>query len=97
MWKLLKFLVWTALATGLGIALATYEVGGKTPVQHFQRVWKQNGMATKLDGWKIGAREAFEDGKDSISRTWDKKPTERHSRADREAIEKLVAKRNQSK
>lgn len=97
MWKFLKFLIWTAIATGFGIALATYEVSGRTPVQHFQRAWKKNAVATKLEGWKISAIEALEDGKDDLSRAWDKEPKERHSREDREAVQKLIAKRNQSK
>jgi hypothetical protein len=97
MWKFLKFLIWTGIAMSFGIALATYEVSGRTPVQHFQRAWKKNGAAAKLDGWKLGAIEALEDGKDAVSRAWDKEPKERHSREDRESIEKLIAKRNQSK
>lgn len=97
MWKLLKFLVWTGFALWVGVLLATYEVHGRTPVQHLQRAWKHSGAAPKLDQLKKGIHGTLEDAKDSVSTAWDKKPKERHSAEDREAVNKLVAKRNEAK
>lgn len=97
MWKMLKTLIWTGLAVGLGIFLATFEVGGRTPVQHFQRTWKQQGGAGKIDQLKNRIHGAVDDAKDALSSAWDTKPKERHSPEDREAINKLVAKRSGEK
>ncbi len=97
MWRLLKFLVWTGCAIGLGILLATTLVGGRTPVQHLQRAWKQHGFSSKIEELKTGVGNAVEDAKDSLTTALDKKPKERHSQEDREAVNKLVAKRNAEK
>ncbi len=97
MWSLLKFLVWTGFAIWLGVFLATHEVGGRTPVQHLERVWKRHGFSAQVKDLKGHVHSAVEDAKDSISTVWDKKPRERHSAQDREAVNKLVAKRNEEK
>ncbi len=97
MWKLLKFLLWTGLAVWVGILLATHEIASRTPVQHFQRAWKRNGASAKLDELKNGIHGVVDDAKDALSSAWDKKPKERHSPEDREAVNKLVAKGNGAK
>ena len=97
MWKLLKFLGWTGVAVWLGVVLATHEIRGRTPVQHLQRAWKHSGASPKIDELKKGIHGALDDAKDAVSTAWDKKPKERHSPEDRQAVNKLVAKRNESK
>ena len=37
---LLKFLVWTGCAVGLGLFLATAQIGGRTPWEAVQRAWR---------------------------------------------------------
>jgi len=97
MWSLIKFLVWTGFAIWFGIFLATHEVAGRTPVQHLERVWKKHGFSAQVNQLKGNITSAVEDAKDSASTVWDKKPRERHSQQDREAVNKLVAKRNEEK
>jgi hypothetical protein len=79
--------IWTVGAVALGIALATVQVGGKTPWQHTQRAWHEYVSPTQE---KLQARvsDTFEDAKDKLvhSRT----PHEHHSEADRTALSKLV-------
>lgn len=97
MWNLLKFLVWTGLSVVLGVFLATHEIAGRTPVQHFQRAWKQSGASSKLDELRRDVQGAFEGAKDTVSTALDRKPKERHFPEEREAVNKLVAKRNEPK
>jgi len=40
---------------------------------------------------------AVEDSKDTVSTVWDNKPRERHSPEDRQAVDKLIAKRQEGK
>jgi hypothetical protein len=72
----IRFLLWTSICVGLGIYAATYQVDGKTPVQHIQQIWNHS-PAKKM----ILAHE-------------ESAPTEQHSEADRDAINRLVAKRS---
>ncbi len=41
MFQVIKFVVWTACAVGLGIFLAKGEIDGRTPLEHAERAWKQ--------------------------------------------------------
>ncbi|HYR56492.1 MAG TPA: hypothetical protein VEM39_10245 [Myxococcaceae bacterium] len=97
MWGLLKFLIWTGFAIWLGIFIATQPVAGHTPMQHLERVWKQHGFSAQVNNLKGRAQGAVEDAKDSLSTVWDKKPRERHTAQDRQAVNKLVAKRGEDK
>jgi len=67
----IRFLLWTSMCIALGIFIASYEVDGKTPAQHFKQIWKN----------AAAARQAAA------------APTETHSAADKEAINRIVAKR----
>lgn len=97
MWGLIKFVVWTGFAMWLGVFAATRPIAGRTPVEHFERFWNGHGLSGKVNGHlkelkgKLSA--AAEDAKDKASTAWDNTPRERHSREDRQAIDKLVAKR----
>jgi hypothetical protein len=101
MWALLKFLVWTGFSIWLGVFAATRQVAGRTPVQYLERFWNQHGFSAKLNEkvkeLKGHLSATAEDTKDSVSTVWDKKPRERHSREDRQAVDKLIAKRQEQK
>lgn len=67
----IRFLLWTSMCIGLGIFVASYEVDGKTPAQHFRQILK-SAQQVKLP---VAA------------------PTETHSAEDRDAVNRIVAKR----
>ncbi len=69
----IRFLLWTSMCIGLGIFIASYEVDGKTPAQHFKEIWKNAAVAKK-----------------AMSSAG---PSETHSVEDRQAIDRIVAKR----
>jgi hypothetical protein len=84
---LLRRLGWAVGFTALGAVLATAEVGGRTPLQH---------LGTALAGpvWhgvKAGADSLYERARGLVS----SRPVEHHSPEDREALNKLIAKRAQ--
>ena len=82
---LLRRLVWSAALVALGAVLATTEVSGKTPLQHL-------GAAMTGPVWhsvKAGAETAYERARGLLA----SKPVEHHSPEDREALNKLIAKR----
>ncbi|MBE2248828.1 MAG: hypothetical protein IAE78_04705 [Myxococcus sp.] len=93
--RLLVTLVWTLTCIGVGIAASTVEVSGKTPWQHAQKLWKTDGekrlgdareQATELAGQvskKVGA----------TVKDLNERPLDRHSPAERDALEKLIANR----
>jgi hypothetical protein len=94
----LKWLVWTACAVGLGVFLASGDVGGRTPLEHMSRAWKQTVSPSKLDRVKDGLHDTFEDAKDAVSDAKDKvtgkpaaAPRERISKDDRDAVNRLIA------
>ena len=101
MWALLKFLVWTGFSIYLGVFAATRRVAGRTPVEHFERFWNAHGFSTKVNetvkDLKGHFSTAVEDSKDTVSTAWDNKPRERHSPEDRQAVDKLIAKRQEGK
>jgi hypothetical protein len=80
----IRFLLWTSLCIGLGIFAASYEVDGKTPVQHVKQIWKQSPHS--VEG-------TIEKAKKSLVSHEETGPSEQHSDSDRDAINRLVAKR----
>jgi hypothetical protein len=95
---LLKFLVWTACAVGLGVFLAKGEIGGRTPLDHMERTWKRNvhpsqveRMKDGMDRVKDGLEDALEDAKDAVGRKTAPAPRERITSEDREAVNRLIA------
>ena len=95
MFGIVKFVVWTSCAVGLGIFLASYEVDGKTPVEHAQKLFKQQKVPGKLDQVKEGVEGAIEDARKHVGSK--AAPTEHHSESDKNAIDALLAKRASSK
>lgn len=100
---ILRVVLWTALCFGLGIFAGTADVGGKTPWQHAQGLWKQQGP--RLEKVKAGAADVVDGAAGVVE---DVKfrvapgdaaggPKERHSKADRDAIDQIIAKRGQAK
>jgi hypothetical protein len=87
---ILKFVLWTSVAVGLGIFLASFPLFGKTPLEHAQRAWKTQGSG-QVAQLKAGLGDALEEAKDVVSS--DKKIRERHSPEDREEVNQLISKR----
>lgn len=63
---LLKFLVWTACAVGLGIFLAGVDIEGRTPMEHAQRAWKQHVNPSAVDRAKGGLRQALDGAGEAV-------------------------------
>lgn len=91
----LKFLVWTTCAVGLGIFLASADLDGRTPLEHLQRAWKRNVNPSAVDRMKNGVGDAFDDVKDAVGnvRADPDEPRERHSDADRAAVNRILARK----
>ncbi|MFP2910340.1 hypothetical protein ACLESD_35940 [Pyxidicoccus sp. 3LFB2] len=87
----LKFIVWTACAVGLGIFLATGKVDGRTPLDHMERAWKRTVKPSAVDRVKDGLEDAYEDAKDAVSKKTDAPPRERISAEDRAAVNRIIA------
>jgi hypothetical protein len=82
---LLRRLFWAASLVALGAVLATVQVSGRTPLQHL-------GAAVTGPVWhaiKGGAETAYERARGALA----SKPVEHHSPEDRDALNKLIAKR----
>lgn len=87
----LRVFLWSACCVAAGIALATVEVSGHTPWEHARRA-VGTVPAPKLDSLKEGAQDAMDAAKKKLS-VKDEAPTERHSDADREAVNQILARR----
>ena len=86
----IRFVLWTSIAVGVGIFLASFPLFGKTPLEHAQGAWKAQGTA-KVAQLKEGLGDALAEAKDVV--TQDKKIRERHSPEDREEVNQLISKR----
>ncbi len=80
----IRFIIWTSMCIALGIFVASYEVDGKTPMQHVRAIWKATPHS--VEG-------TIEKAKKQISAR-DDAPTEQHSDADKDAVNRLLAKRS---
>lgn len=87
--RLLFTLVWTLSCVFAGIGLATFEVDGRTPWQHAQRLWKSDGERV-VDDVKKKVSGAAKDVKELAVK---ERPLDRHSADERDALEKLIANR----
>lgn len=56
----LRFLLWSTLCIGLGLALGTFEIGGRTPWERLQRTWKQQVKNQPQEHYLKEEREALE-------------------------------------
>jgi len=81
----IRFLLWTSMCIGLGIFVASYEVDGKTPAQHIKQIWK-GVPALPLPDKPLEKVKKF-------AMPSSDRPTETHSDADRDAVNRIVAKR----
>ena len=95
---LLKSVVWTACAVGLGVFLAKGDVDGRTPLDHMERAWKRNvhpsqveRMKDGMDRMKDGLEDALDEAKDAVGRKTEGAPRERITAEDREAVNRLIA------
>jgi len=81
--------VWTVGALGAGIALATVEVGGKTPLAHAQGAWRRSDAGEWL---RERADDAVDHARGALGQP--QRPRERHTDDDRAALERIIAKRS---
>jgi hypothetical protein len=95
---LLKSLVWTSCAVGLGIFLAKGEIDGRTPLDHMERAWKRNvhpshleRMKDGVDRVKEGLEGAIDEAKDAVGKQGEAAPRERITAEDREAVNRIIA------
>ncbi len=97
MFRLLRFLIWTGCAVALGAWMATARVAGATPMQHLSRLWERTPLPEKVETAKGRLQDELEDAKDALSSAKDHQVRERHSEKDREAVNRLIAKRGAPK
>jgi hypothetical protein len=78
--------VWMAAAVGLGIALATVEVGGRTSLAHARSAWARSEAG---DWLRDRADDAVDRARGALGQP--QKPRERHSDEDRAALDRIIA------
>lgn len=86
----IRFILWTATSVGFGVGLATVDLGGKTPLEHVARLWKEERPQLERAG-HAAAEEVRRKvaGKDMAG------PKEQHTASDKNAIDEIIAKRQQ--
>jgi hypothetical protein len=91
----LKFLVWTTCAVGLGVFLARGNVDGRSPLEHMERTWKRTVNPSTLDKVKGSVGDALDDAKGAVSQKSANaaSPRERITAEDRAAINDIIAKK----
>lgn len=91
----LKFLVWTACAVGLGVFLARGNVDGRSPLEHIERTWKRTVSPSAVDKVKDGLEDALDDARKVVSQKSANpaQPRERITAEDRAAINDIIAKK----
>ena len=91
----LKFLVWTACAVGLGVFLATVDVNGRTPVEHVRREWTRQVPQNRVEQVTNSLRDALGDAEKTVKRTARQAtaagPRESITHEDRAAIDRIIA------
>lgn len=90
--RILIFVGWTAACVGVGIAMATLEVDGKTPWQHAQRAWKSDAEKKFVEA-RGSAVSLVDDVKRHVASAKEAAPLDRHSVEERDALEKLISNR----
>ena len=88
----IKFMLWTGCAVSLGVGLATVEFDGRTPLQSLERSWNRRTVPEPWERLKERASDTFEKAKDKLTGTTSP-PREHHTPDDREALDKLIARR----
>ncbi len=89
---ILRTLIGAALCIGLGIFLGSHSFGGHTAVEHAERALEGKVKAPKLEEVKEGVEEAIDSAKKKLSAKADA-PTEKHTAEDRDAVNRLIARR----
>jgi hypothetical protein len=79
----IRFLLWTSICIALGFYAGSWEIDGKTPAQHLKAIWQSSEPQVK---------GTLEKAKKQLS-TREAAPSEQHSEADRDAVNRIVAKR----
>lgn len=80
----LKMTLWSFFCVGLGIFLASFDVSGKTPIQHAEAAWKSESPKA-MTQLKSGFQSAVE-----RVRSDEKMPSEDYAATDRDAVNQLV-------
>src|SRR5690349_17285595 len=91
MFAFLRFILWTGCAVGLGIFLATAQVGGETPYEMMRRSWKKHATPDAVQRLREGVNSLVHQAKDALSAEEPFAPRERHTAQDRAEINKLIA------
>jgi hypothetical protein len=86
----LRFLLWSGLCVGLGIAMASLEMGGRTPVSHLERLWHHAAPRLEKAGGEVVEEVRRKVGASSAE------PKETHGKADRDAVADIIAKRQKA-
>ncbi|MGE6763234.1 hypothetical protein ACQKGO_34800 [Corallococcus interemptor] len=91
----LKFLVWTTCAVGLGVFLARGNVNGRTPLDHMERTWKRTVNPSTLDKVKDGVEDVVDSAKGAVSQKSANAagPRERITAEDRAAVNDIISKK----
>lgn len=91
----LKFLVWTACAVGIGVFLARGNVDGRSPLEHLERTWKRSVNPSAMDRMKGSVEDALEDAREAVSQKSANAPgpRERITPEDRAAINDIIARK----
>ncbi len=94
----LKFLVWTGLAMGLGVLLATAEIDGRTPLEYVQREWKRQTRpvpTSRVEQVKTSLADALDSAENTVKRASKQavapEPREKITHEDRAAIDRIIA------
>jgi hypothetical protein len=87
----LKVFIWSALCIGLGIFLGTHDFGGSTAVEHAQKQLGGKVKAPTLTEVKEDLADAIDSGKKKLAVK--DAPTEKHTSEDKDAVNKLIARR----
>lgn len=93
--RMLITVFWSLACVGVGVALATVEVSGRTPLQHAERAWRSDGVK-RLDSAKDRADDLVDDVKKKVSTTVKDakdRPLDKHTADERSALEQLIANR----
>lgn len=95
-----KTVIWTAASVGAGVFLATYEIDGRTSLEHLQRAYRKTVVQSPVEQLKDSIGEALDLAKDRLAgahasarEKLANRPRERVSPDDRAALNKLIQKR----
>jgi len=94
----LRSFLWSCCCVGLGIFLATVEVGGRTSLAHAQAAWRRT-VTPAFSGAVANAKSGLQDAKESVQDKLAPKdrPREHVSAADRAGLDSLIARKSDKK